>query len=371
MSAGDRYVNNKPLRSIVACCAVLLLAAAVICGLISYYAAKHIVLLYAGNDPLYVVYTDRFYNIWLTGFALSFGVTALFILIMCFWSYRNADRILHDLALLANEAERLSHLPEEVLVTQRGCETGELRRLCGSMERLARRTHSAYTELKKQKRLHADLLVNLSHQLKTSLAVISLNRDMLASLPLPDDERQRLSDEIALHLDGMEELILNVLKLSRLSADAVQYRLAETDIVTTCGLAAERVAPLCREKNIAVKLETVGKPQMMHDRVWFCEAVENLLKNAVDHAECTEVRMVLTELPGAVKIQIIDNGCGIPLSEIPHLFDRFRRCEKKSPMNTGVGMAISKEIFSAHGGAITVYSDQNGTQFLSIFMHNN
>ncbi|MBR5372795.1 MAG: HAMP domain-containing histidine kinase [Oscillospiraceae bacterium] len=362
----DRFVNNQSLRRIVIGGVVLILAAAAVCAMGSYFAADSITALFAEGKPLY--YYSEFRAAWLRCFLLSFGISGLFLLAMLIWSYRQTDRIYKELALLSAEAERLSKLPDEISIAQLGSETGEIRRLCNNVERLARRTHAAYLKLVKQKKLHTDLLVNLSHQLKTSLAVIRLNRDMLDSLPLPEDEQARLAEEITLHLDGMEDLILNVLKLSRLSADAVQYQLADTDIAATCTMAAERVEPLCREHGIAVKVEISGRPHMQHDRVWFCEAVENLLKNAVDHAECTEVKVVVTELPAAVKLQVIDNGRGIPLSEIPHLFDRFRKTESKSPQNTGVGMAISKEIFSAHGGAITVYSGDSGTQFLSIFM---
>ena len=362
----DRFVNNQSLRRIAIGGIVIILAAAAVCAVVSYFAAYSLTAMFTNEKTAY--HYPQFRSTWLCCFWVSFGISGFSLLSMLIWSYRQTDRIYRELALLAAEAERLSQLPEEIQIAPLGSETGEIRRLCNQVERLARRTHAAYGKLVRQKKLHTDLLVNLSHQLKTSLAVIRLNRDMLESLPLPEEEQTRLAEEITLHLDGMEDLILNVLKLSRLSADAVQYQLVETDIAATCSLAAERVEPLCREHGIAVKVEIVGSPHMQHDRVWFCEAVENLLKNAVDHAECTEVKVVLTELPSAVKLQVIDNGRGIPLSEIPHLFDRFRKTEQTSPQNTGVGMAISKEIFSAHGGAITVYSGDSGTQFLSIFM---
>lgn len=369
MKRTDRFVNNQSLRRIVLGGILLMLIALAVCAVISYYAADAIMDIAAETGNRILLLSQRG-HIRRICFFLSGGMSCGFLLVMMIWSYRQTDRIYKELAALSAEAERLSKLPEEIRITPRGSETGEIRRLANNIERLARRTHAAYIQLMKQKRLHTDLLVNLSHQLKTSLAVIRLNRDMLDSLPLPEEEQTRLAEEITLHLDGMEDLILNVLKLSRLSADAVRYQLAETDLAVTCELAAERVMPLCREQGIAVTVEKQGRPYLLHDRVWFCEAVENLLKNAVDHAECTAVQIILTELPGAVKFQLIDNGRGIPLSEIPHLFDRFRKTESKSPKNTGVGMAIAKEIFSAHGGAITVYSDRNGTQFLSIFMQN-
>lgn len=368
MNGSDRLVNNLSLRRIVWGGLAALTGAALLSAALSYAAAKQIYLSIQSDAVSAYSLLPQFRSVWLICFALSFGVSAAVLTAFFIWAYKQTDRIYIELAAIAKEAERLAELPEEIRIVQHGSETGELRRLCGSVERLARRTHAAYLKLVAQKKLHTDLLVTLSHQLKTSLAVIRLNRDMLHSLPLPEDEQERLGEEISLHLDGMEDLILNVLKLSRLSADSVQYHLAETDIAATCTLAAERIRPLCREKGITVRVEEQGRPALLHDRVWLCEAVENLLKNAVDHAECTEVRVVVSELPAAVKLQIIDNGCGIPLSEIPRLFDRFRKCASKTPNSTGVGMAIAKEIFYAHGGAITVFSNEHGTEFMTMFI---
>ena len=119
-----------------------------------------------------------------------------------------------------------------------------------------------------------------------------------------------------------------------------------------------------------------GKPRaqadkgcsLPHDRIWMCEALTNLLKNAVEHSACTEIVIRLTALPGAVKLCVCDNGQGILLQEIPHLFDRFRVRPGSEPQNTGIGMAIAKEVFRAHGGAVTVWSQPGSTEIM-VMMH--
>ena len=108
---------------------------------------------------------------------------------------------------------------------------------------------------------------------------------------------------------------------------------------------------------------------MPHDRVWLCEAVENLLKNAAEHASCKTVAVELSLLPGAVRLSVTDDGRGIPFTRLRRMFERFQPPDPEQPGSTGVGMAIAKQVFAAHGGTVSVYSEPGaGTQFLVLFL---
>lgn len=296
------------------------------------------------------------------------GIASLCIF-LCTWNaLRQCDRIYRDIDAIYEECLALSE-QRSARIRPRGSEAGSIRRLCEGIQRLTDRTRAAAEDMQRTLLLQQDMLSDITHQMKTALAVVRLNRDMLAGLPLPEEEQERLSAEITVQLDGMELMVLETLKLARVSADAVEYQETTADLLETCSLAAERVAPLCREKNITVSVasEPETLPAFPHDGVWLCEAVENLLKNAVDHAECTAVTLTLTALPDAIRLRIADNGRGIPLSEIPHLFDRFHSGAQSVPESAGLGMAIAKRVFSAHGAEITVYSGDRGTELLAFF----
>lgn len=285
-------------------------------------------------------------------------------------SYLHTDRVYADLDRIAGECMQLESL--ETRLPRRGSAGGSVRRLCGCIQHVADFALHAADSRDAERRELRDTLTDFSHQMKASLAVIRLNRDMLDELSLPDSDRERLSREIEMQLDGMERLVMQMLRLARLEASAVQYDYSADDLAGTCRLAAERTEALMRQKGITctVTCDPDGEAVTMpHDRVWLCEAIENLLKNAAEHAACSRVDIALSALPGAIRLTVTDDGRGIPFPRLRRMFDRFQVTDAEQPGSTGVGMAIAKQVFAAHGGAVSVYSEPGGgTQFLVIFI---
>ena len=299
-------------------------------------------------------------------FLALFGFSALLLTGFALCAYRQTDRIYRSLEQIYQDCLRLADHPGDRF-TGYGSESGSLRKVCSGIGRLSDRFRHAESALQKDKQQLTDFLADYSHQIKGALSVIRLNRDMLDELDLPQDERERLSGEITEQLDRTEALVLEGLKLAKLDAAAVQYRFTEQSLAETCRIAEQRVRPLFRQKGIALTLDADSGILFPHDRVWLCEALENLLRNSAEHAGCTETVIALEQLPGAVKLTVTDNGAGIPPDRLRHLFDRFSS-GSSAPNHTGIGMAIANRIFSAHGGALTVFSAPgSGTQFLAVF----
>ena len=111
-------------------------------------------------------------------------------------------------------------------------------------------------------------------------------------------------------------------------------------------------------------LDAADEGLLRHDPVWMEEAIGNLIKNAVDHARCSRISLHLETIPGAVKLIVSDDGCGIPQQEIPHLFEHFGHKRKGHDVRSvGIGLAITRQIIEAHGGVLAVYSEPgHGTQ---------
>ncbi len=300
----------------------------------------------------------------LFGFSGGLGLLVLVL------SLRELRPIYRDLEVLSEEClEIAGELRGHAGL--HGEEFSHIRRVCDGINRIAERMAHLSGQLRRDKQELKEFLTDFSHQLKTSLAILRLNSEMLADMDsLPTEEKARLSDEILLHLDGMETLVIESLKLAKLGADAVIYEKTCPDLAGTCEAAARRISPMLREKQIALGFTPGDVPDFLHDRTWLCEAVENLLKNIADHAECRNASLALEGLPGAVKLTITDDGKGMEQREIPLLFERFGRKSNNATMQSaGVGMAIAKKIIQAHGGEITVYSKPGeGTRFEIIFL---
>ena len=95
------------------------------------------------------------------------------------------------------------------------------------------------------------------------------------------------------------------------------------------------------------------------DRGWLCEAIGNIVKNALDHTGAGDaVSIEWRALPAAVQIVITDSGCGIHPEDLPHIFKRFYRSRfSKDTQGAGLGLPLAKAIVEAHGGTIEVDSE--------------
>ena len=105
---------------------------------------------------------------------------------------------------------------------------------------------------------------------------------------------------------------------------------------------------------------------LLCDRDWLTEAIDNLVKNALDHTESGDfVRIEWTLRPYAVQICVRDNGSGIHPEDLHHIFKRFYRSRfSKDQQGIGLGLPLAKAIVEAHGGTITVDSEWGrGTAF--------
>ncbi|MBR1899361.1 MAG: HAMP domain-containing histidine kinase [Oscillospiraceae bacterium] len=284
--------------------------------------------------------------------------------IYCLAALRETDRISKMLEELRMECIALTEmqktqamLPDQPL--------SSVHRLGEQINRLAARMQYFNRRLDKEKAYLRDFLTDFSHQIKNILAGVRLSSDMLTELEhLSDQQRETLSREMDQQLDAMEQLTFSALRLAKLNADAVEYEMSEKPLLTACENVLKRMASQLREAKIIAEMDAADEGLLRHDPVWMEEAIGNLIKNAVDHARCSRISLHLETIPGAVKLIVSDDGCGIPQQEIPHLFERFGHKRKGHDVRSvGIGLAITRQIIEAHGGVLAVYSEPgHGTQ---------
>lgn len=277
--------------------------------------------------------------------------------------YRDLEKLRADCLNAADKTDGTIGLYGEDL----GC----VRRISEAADTLTDRMNNLHFKLNNEQRFLRDFLTDLSHQIKTSLAVVRLNTDMLSELDdLPQEHRDKLSDEIQLNLSSMEKLVIEAIKLAKLNADAVEYNMEINSPAEICRIAVKRMSPLLRSKSINVTENLSDDIKLSCDKGWLCEAVENIIKNSADHSECTEISLELKDDPIMITLAVTDNGKGIPQEEIPKLFERFScRSNDKTMYSSGLGMSIAQKIVRANGGDIMVYSEVGkGTRFEFVFI---
>ena len=299
-------------------------------------------------------------------FGLMTAVSALWLII----SIREVMSVFRDLEKLRDDCIEAAY-DTHAAIKMYGEELGTVHRVCESAEILVERMRNTSSRLNNEQEFLRTFLTDLSHQIKTSLAVVRLNTDMLSELDeLSEERREKLTDEIQLNLDGMERLVIEAIKLAKLNANAVEYQMQPYSVSELFGNAVKKLSPLLRQKDIVINTSLPDDIRLTCDKGWLCEAIENIIKNSADHSECTEISAELTQNPVLTTLVITDNGKGIPQDEIPKLFDRFSsKSQDRTMYSSGLGMSIAQKIVRANNGEIFVYpAPGKGTRFEFVFL---
>ena len=212
---------------------------------------------------------------------------------------------------------------------------------------------------------------DISHQLKTPLASLSVYQELLADETLDSDSRQHFQALSAQELERMELLVQNLLKITKLDADTDILECRITSIQDLILKTHERFAVRASQegKNITVELpdETLS---VFCDPIWISEALDNLVKNALDHTQPGDTVTLSGKMTaGEVCLQVTDNGSGIHPEDIYHIFKRFYRSRfAKDKSGIGLGLALVRSIAERHGGIVEVDSTLGKGSCFSIYL---
>ena len=218
-------------------------------------------------------------------------------------------------------------------------------------------------------RLRSALLTSISHDLKTPLAGILGSAGALRDLSASFDEEGK-ADLLATIIEESERLnrfIANLLDMTKLESGAVVPNAALHDVGEVVGSALERASKILAGHRIDVELSP-NLPMVMIDAVLFEQVLFNLLDNAAKYAPpATTIRILSWQDADEVKLQILDEGDGIPATDLERIFDKFYRVRKRDQVRagTGLGLAISRGFIEALNGTITAANrtDRPGAVF--------
>ena len=218
-------------------------------------------------------------------------------------------------------------------------------------------------------RLRAALLTSISHDLKTPLAAIVGAAGALKDLSSQLDDKAK-ADLVATILDESERLnrfIANLLDMTKLEAGSIKPNMARHDVSEIVGSVLERARKILARHTVEIEIAD-GLPMLELDPVLFEQVLFNLLDNAAKYAPPeTTIRIESWQERETVKLQVIDEGSGIPPEEVELVFEKFHRASKGDQIRagTGLGLAISRGFIEAMGGTIDAAnrSDRPGAVF--------
>jgi len=214
------------------------------------------------------------------------------------------------------------------------------------------------TDQERLERARRDLVANVSHDLRTPLASITLLAEALLAnpeglAPEPASLVQRLRSQVATltHLaDGLADL-------DRIESGRAPFRLEDAALRPMVEEALLSVGPLLLERDLHVDVRVAPSLRVLADRPHVVRLIVNLLDNA-RHASPrgASVEIGAAEEPGGdVRLWVADDGPGIAPSERRRVFERFYRGDRaRAGTGSGLGLAIAKHIAEGHGGAIWI-----------------
>jgi signal transduction histidine kinase len=226
----------------------------------------------------------------------------------------------------------------------------------------------------KLSRLKSDFVANVSHELKTPLALIRLFAETLELGRVPTEDKARQYHRIInKESRRLTQLINNILDFSRIEAGRKEYRLVRTDVASVVRDVVDAYRFPIEQQGVDLQLDIAeGLPELDVDPEALSQALINLVNNAIKYSpEEKHVRIAVRRDGGRVAISVADRGIGIPRAEQKRIFEKFYRVESSlvhTTKGSGLGLALVQHIVEAHGGRIEVQSAPGeGSAFTLMF----
>jgi signal transduction histidine kinase len=226
------------------------------------------------------------------------------------------------------------------------------------------------TGLRRLDQMKSGLLSLVSHELKTPLTsmrmILHLLADGLGAPSLPPDTRDLLitaRDDS----DRLHQIVENLLDMSRIESGKVLMELKPIRLDELIARSVTALRPMFDEHRVKLVVDqasTLTQTTVLADATRVGHVFANLLSNALRYTPADGSVRISAKVPGNsdgfVEVAVSDTGCGIPRQHLPRVFEKFFRVPgQSSGGGAGLGLAIAKDIVEAHGGHITIDSEES------------
>lgn len=248
---------------------------------------------------------------------------------------------------------------------------GELNKLFHQVNSLAAILNAHTVKEVYSKEFLKNTISDISHQLKTPLAALSIYNGIMQDSAVNSEEIKEFADLSEKELDRIETLVQNLLKITKLDAGTITVDRKNENVYEILNDIKKHFSFRAKQENKELILTGDITLKLTCDRIWLTEAIENIVKNALDHTSSGDkINIACQALSTIVQITIKDTGRGIHPEDLHHIFKRFYRSRfSKDTQGIGLGLSLAKSVIEAHNGTIEVSSELNmGTVFTLNFL---
>jgi two-component system, OmpR family, sensor histidine kinase KdpD len=218
-------------------------------------------------------------------------------------------------------------------------------------------------------RLRSALLTSISHDLRTPLASILGSATSLVNSwrEFGEEVRVSLLRTIQEEAERLNRFIGNLLDMTRLDSGALAPQTGPIDLSEIVGATVQSASKILQNHQVEINLEP-NLPMVNADMVLMEQVLFNLIDNAAKYApQGSRIEIAAARENGLVAVRVLDEGEGIPETDLERIFDKFFRVRRGDcrRVGTGLGLAICRGFVGAMGGSITAANraDRNGAVF--------
>jgi len=239
--------------------------------------------------------------------------------------------------------------------------------LAESLNQMASKLRSDNEHLKRIYERQRQFYADITHEVRNPLHTIVGSLDMLELENLPEEKRGKYISNAKNQVKRINRLFKDLKTLQRYDSDQQFIQKDNFDISKITGRIEDWYHEKASEKGIAFNVNK-DPVTVYADASKIEQVLENLVSNAVKYSQADTIELKYEEEDGKLRVEVCDDGIGIPSEHLPRLFDRFYRTDKarsRDKGGTGLGLAVVKGIINAHDSDITVESEVGkGTKFV-------
>ncbi len=223
--------------------------------------------------------------------------------------------------------------------------------------------------LENEKKQIKSLISDISHQIKTPVASANTFVQLLNDETLSEEERKEYITVLQMSLEKLTFLVNSLVKMSRLESGIITLRPEKNSLNNIILHAIKSVYSKAKSKDITIIFDCEPDYKLYLDFNWTAEAITNVLDNAVKYTQNGgTICLNLVEYASYLRLNITDNGIGIPEEEQAQIFNRFYRGKYSSGVDgVGIGLYLTRDIMNKQNGYIKVSSSEKGSTFSLFF----
>lgn len=278
-------------------------------------------------------------------------VTIIALLISAVISIFISKKISQPIKEMKNSAEKLAKGKYDIKFQNAGY---------SELDELADTLNFTANELSKTDKIRKELIANVSHDLKTPLTMIKAYSEMIRDLS--GDNKQKREEHLKVIIDESDRLtrlVNDMMDLSKIESGEIKLNLEKVNYSKIVEEMVNRIRNI-NDIDFSITSEIPNDIFANIDKTKIEQVLYNLIINAINHSGNTkDINIRVSIIDKKIKTEVIDNGVGIAKEDIPHIFDRYYKCDKSYKRETdgsGLGLSIVKNILIAHNANYGVFS---------------